>query len=100
MSAQRERAQLTRSEQVRVSNERIAKRAVRLRFVSRVPMLCECSNPNCQAIILIGLTRYDELSGSGFLTAPSHTIEDGVTELREDGYWLQRVHGHDGPTLA
>lgn len=88
----REGAPLTRSERVRASNERIVKQAVRLRFASRLPVLCECSDRNCQSIILIGLARYVEFCGSGFVTAPAHTIEDGEPELREEGYWLQRLH--------
>ena len=56
-------------------------------------MLCECSDPSCPTIILIGLARYNEFRKSGFLTAAAHTIADGEPELREDGYWLQRVHG-------
>ena len=76
MSAQIERVNLSRSEEVRASNDRIAERAVRLRFVSRVPMLCECSDPGCRSIVLIGLDRYAELRKLGFLTAPAHPLED------------------------
>jgi len=90
MSAQRERAELSRPDQVRSSNDHIAERAVRLHFVSRVPMLCECSDPDCRSIILVALDRYHELRPSGFFTAPSHGIEDAEPALREDGYRLQR----------
>lgn len=90
MSAQAERAQLTRPEDVRGSNDRIAERAAKLRFVSRVPMLCECGDPDCQTIILIGLDRYQELRETGFFTTADHTIDDAEPALREDGYWLQR----------
>lgn len=90
MSAQRERVQLSRSEEVRSSNDHIAERAVRLRFVSRVPMLCECSDAGCRSIILVGLDRYQELRASGFFTTPGHTIDDAEPALERDGYWLQR----------
>lgn len=93
MSAQRERVHLSRSEEVRTSNDHIAERAVRLHFVSRVPMLCECSDPSCRSILLIGLERYDELRDAGFFTAPGHTVDDAAPELREDGYRLHRPHG-------
>jgi hypothetical protein len=84
ISAQRERAYLSRSEEIRSSNDHIAERALKLRFVSRVPMLCECSDPDCKSIILIGLDRYDRLRTSGFFTAPDHTIEDAEpTTARE-----------------
>lgn len=81
---------LSRSEEVRSSNEHIVERAVRLHFVSRVPMLCECSNPRCRTIVLIGLDRYHELRESGFLTAAGHVIDDAEPALREDGFWIQR----------
>lgn len=81
---------LSRSEEVRSSNDHIAERAVGLRFVSRVPMLCECSDPRCQSIFLIGLERYDELRDTGFFTAPDHGIEDAEPAEREGAYWLQR----------
>jgi hypothetical protein len=90
MSAQRERVRLSRSEEVRSSNDHIAERALRLRFVSRVPMLCECSAPDCQAIVLVGLERYGELRETGFFTAPDHTVEDAQPALQEDAFWLQR----------
>jgi hypothetical protein len=90
MSAQRERVKLSRSEEVRASNDHIAERAVRLRFVSRVPMLCECSDPHCQSMLLVALERYDELREIGFFTTPDHTVDDAEPALREDGYWVQR----------
>ncbi len=90
MSAHAERAQLTRPEDVRGSNDRIAERAAQLRFVSRVPMLCECSEPDCQTIVLIDLERYQELRERGYLTAPEHPDEDAAPIAREDGYWLHQ----------
>ena len=90
MSAQEERAQLTRPDDVRGSNDRIAERAAQLRFVSRVPMLCECSNPGCQTIVLIELDRYQELREHGYLTAAGHSVDDAAPVAREDGYWPQQ----------
>jgi hypothetical protein len=72
MSAQRERVTLTRSEEIRSSNDHIAERAVRLHFVSRVPMLCECGDPGCRSIVLVGLDRYAELREAGSVVAPGH----------------------------
>lgn len=90
MSAQKERVNLSRSEEVRSANDRIAKRAARLHFVSRVPMLCECSDPGCQSFVLISLGRYAELRKEGFLTAPGHTLEGAEPAAQDDGFWLQR----------
>jgi hypothetical protein len=90
MAVPSERVILSRPEEVRASNDHIAERAVRLHFVSRVPMLCECGDVRCQSIILIGLGRYEELRTKGFLTAPDHPMEGAEPALREDGFWLQR----------
>jgi hypothetical protein len=90
MSAQEERAPLTRPEDARDSNDRIAERAADLRFVSRVPMLCECSGRDCRTIFLIELDRYQELRKDGYLTAPEHPIDHATPIAREDGYWLHK----------
>ena len=58
MSAREERAYLSRSEIARESNDHIAERAERLRFLSRVPMLCECDDGDCTEIVLIALDEY------------------------------------------
>ena len=74
----------------RKANDRIADKAELLRFVSRVPMLCECSDPACQSIFLIELDRYQELRENGYLTSPGHTLDGCEQTAREDGYWVQR----------
>lgn len=86
-SAQEQSEYVTRPEKARTSNERIAEKADQLRFVSRVPMLCECSNPDCKQIFLIGLDRYRELQQAGYLTLPHHAVESADPHLLEDGYW-------------
>jgi hypothetical protein len=90
MAVQRERLILSRSEEVRSSNDHIAQQAVRLRFVSRVPMLCECSDPGCHSIILLDRERYEELRADGFFTIPGHSVDGAEPALRENGFWLQR----------
>jgi hypothetical protein len=90
MSVQEERSQLPRSETVRGSNDRIADRATQLRFVSRVPMLCECSSGGCQAIVLIELERFQDLRERGYLTAPEHSVDHAAPAAREAEYWLHR----------
>ena len=91
MSAQRQRAYLSRPETARYSNDRIAEQAARYRFVSRVPMLCECSDPDCEQLVLIRLEEYRELRrDETFLTAPGHTLADGIRELAGTDYWIQR----------
>jgi hypothetical protein len=55
----------TRTEAVRESNDRIASRAVELRFTSRVPMLCECHDPGCRAIVAVSLEDFHALRAHG-----------------------------------
>jgi hypothetical protein len=63
-----------RAMDARNANDRIAEKAEQLRFVSRVPMLCECSEPSCRAIVMIGLGDYRALRrNDGILTAPGHS---------------------------
>jgi hypothetical protein len=57
----------TRTEAVRASNDRIAKRASALHFTSRVPMLCECHDAGCRAIVPLSLDDFHELRERGGL---------------------------------
>lgn len=81
-----------RSDEVRAGNDRIAERAEQLRFVSRVPMLCECGQPGCSQMVLIGLDEYRSLRADGrrYLTAPDHRLEAATVETKQPGYWQQR----------
>lgn len=91
MSAQPQRAYLSRPETARSSNEHIVGRAVQLRFVSRVPLLCECSDESCRELLLLGVRRYREARRQGdYLTAPGHLVEGATATLRERDLWLHR----------
>jgi hypothetical protein len=90
MSAQRQRAYVTRPETAQQANERIADKAVRLRFVSRLPLHCECSDPNCDELILIEPAAYRAAVEDGcFLTAPGHGVLGGSVREKQPGYWVQ-----------
>ena len=82
----------SRPDEVRSGNDRIAERAEQLHFVSRVPMLCECSDPDCSQIVLIDLDAYRQLRADPrrYLTAPEHTLEGAKLEAKYRGYWLLR----------
>jgi hypothetical protein len=58
----------------RAANDRIAEKAEQLRFVSRVPMMCECSTPGCRKLVMIGLDDYRAFRRvpNNVLTAPGH----------------------------
>jgi hypothetical protein len=63
---------------VRQANDRIADKAERMRFVSRVPMLCECTDPDCRTVVMIGLEEYHAIrrDRDAFLTAPGHSADE------------------------
>jgi hypothetical protein len=73
----------TRRREARRANDRIADKAERLRFVSRVPMLCECGDPDCHTVVMVSLEEYHAIrrDSEAFLTAPGHSAEDS-RELR------------------
>ena len=72
----------------RQSNDRIAEKAERLRFVSRVPMLCECSDTACRKVVMVRLEDYHAIraDGDAVLTAPGHATEESHLESETSGY--------------
>lgn len=76
----------------RAANERIAEKAERLHFVSRVPMLCECSRPGCRSIVMIALHEYRKVRDDrdAFLTAPGHRIEGATLHEEASTYAVHR----------
>jgi hypothetical protein len=76
----------------RKANDRIADKAEQLRFVSRVPMLCECSAPGCRTIVMVGLDDYRAIreSGDAYLTAPGHDADQSELHERKPNYEIRR----------
>ena len=76
----------------RKANDRIAEKAEQLRFVSRVPMLCECSERSCRAVVMISLGDYYTIrrSEDSVLTAPGHTIDGTALETQTSHYEVRR----------
>jgi hypothetical protein len=98
MSAQRQRAYVSRPESARQSNERIAEQAERLHFVSRVPMVCECDDGDCRQILLLDLDEYRKVRREAeFLTAPGHAIADAG---RSNGSGSTGCRRADRPTVT
>jgi hypothetical protein len=65
----------------RKANDRIAVKAEQLRFVSRVPMLCECTAPDCRTIVMVALEDYYEIRlEGGSVIAPGHAREGAVAD--------------------
>lgn len=86
--------------EARRANDRIAEKAEQLRFVSRVPMLCECRASDCRTVVLIGLDDYRKIrrSCATFFTAPGHDAGGAELEQRLPDYDIRRVSdgGADG----
>lgn len=73
MSLQNARVYQSRAHEIREANEGIAAKAAALRFVSRVPMLCECGDPDCRELVLLTRADYRRARGEReFLTAAGH----------------------------
>ncbi len=72
----------------RQANDRIAEKAERMRFISRVPMLCECSDRDCRTVVMVHLEDYHAIrrDGDAFLTAPGHSAEESHLESETSGY--------------
>ena len=83
---------MSRPDLVRESNDHIADQAVRLRFVSRVPMLCECGDSACKAMVLLTLDEYQRVRRDQtlYLTVPGHDVPGSTREHVEAEYWLYR----------
>jgi len=80
----------------RAANDRIAEKAEQLRFHSRVPMMCECSDPDCRSLVMIWLDEYRALGEAPYdiLTAPGHEA-DGTDILKETAdYDIRRPSPH------
>ena len=77
----------------RRANDRIAEKAERLQFLSRVPMLCECSQPGCHTILMVSLAEYEQIRSDpdNFLTAPNHALEGAALMEETASYTVQRL---------
>src|SRR4051812_22388190 len=77
-----------RAMDARQANDRIAEKAERMRFVSRVPMLCECSDRDCRAVVMIRLEDYHAVRADedAFITARDHASGESHLESQAPGY--------------
>jgi hypothetical protein len=77
----------------REGNDRLAQQAERLQFVSRVPMLCECSTPGCHTLVMIHLRDYYEIrrDPDSFITAPGHEVEGAELQREGPDYTIRRA---------
>jgi hypothetical protein len=87
----------SRAMDARKANDRIAEKAEQLRFVSRVPMLCECSDPGCRTIVMIALRDYHAVrqSEDTLLMAPGHHVGGAALETQTSDYDVRRLGRSD-----
>lgn len=76
----------------RAANDRIADKAEQLHFLSRVPMMCECSSPGCRKIMMVALDEYRAIRGEPdlLLTAPGHAADRASLHKEAPGYEIRR----------
>jgi hypothetical protein len=74
---------VTRAACARNTNDRIAEQASLYATTAAVPMVCECSDPDCREFVLISLAAYTELRDgpAGSLVAAGHR-EDEIGVVR------------------
>lgn len=73
------------------ANDRIAEKAERLHFHSRVPMLCECDAAECRALVMIGLEDYRGIrQQDALLLAPGHRVEGADPLGKTPDYTIAR----------
>jgi len=84
-----------RSLDARAANDRVAEKAKRLQFVNRVPMICECSNRECHAIVMVRLDEYEEIrrDPEAFLVAHGHELEGSRPQSETADYVVRRLTG-------
>lgn len=77
----------------RKANDRIAAKAEQFRFVSRVPMLCECSEPRCRTLVMVSLPDYREIRRTEdyLITAPGHGAAEAELEAQTATYEIRRA---------
>jgi hypothetical protein len=81
----------------RRANDRIAEKARQLRFLSRVPMMCECDRPGCRTIVMISLADYARLrrEPDNVLTAPDHRLQGAEIQEQSPDYSVRRPRRRD-----
>lgn len=95
----RKRAEGDRALDARAANDRIAEKAEQLRFISRVPMMCECSAPDCRKLVMVALGDYRAVrrDPSALLTARGHEADRAELLKETPGYDIRtRRDGDEG----
>lgn len=80
---------VSKSAVARARNRRLVEKANLYRFVSRLPLLCECDDPQCEATLLVGFDDYRRAERAGaLLTVPGHLVLDAESGPHGPEYWI------------
>ena len=93
MPPREQRTDESKSGAARRANERIVRRSEALHFNARIPLMCECDDADCTALLLLSRDEYrDARSDPGaFICAPGHTLTGaGPPALQTERYWILR----------
>src|SRR6476619_3513429 len=93
----RERAEGDRALDARAANDRIAEKAEELRFISRVPMMCECSASACRKLVMVALDDYRAIRRDphNLLTARGHDADRAELLKETPGYDVRTTRDGD-----
>jgi hypothetical protein len=69
---------VTKRQSARSTNNRIATQAAHHRLDSPFPMVCECDDPLCSAVVLVSLSEFEETRAApaNYLFAPGHAGDE------------------------
>jgi hypothetical protein len=89
----RARVEGGRALDARAANDGIAEKAMQLRFHSRVPMLCECGDPDCRKLVMISLDEYRAIRETphNILTASGHEANRSELLKETPDYDIRRA---------
>jgi hypothetical protein len=81
----------------RAANDRIAEKAEDLRFISRVPMMCECSAASCRKLVMVALDDYRAIRRDphNLLTARGHDADRAELLQETPGYDVRTTRDGD-----
>jgi hypothetical protein len=84
---------MSRAMDARAANERIADKAERLHFIARVPMICECSSPDCRTLVMIGVEDYRAIrhDHDHVLVAPGRDADQAELLTKAPDYEVRRT---------
>ena len=75
---------------IRAANQRVAGGAAREGLSTGVPVICECSDPDCAEFLLLTSTEWRQARSDPqrFVTLPEHAVDGATLVFKTNRYWL------------